>query len=376
MKIHILDKYILRGEMADYYFLITEKENINLQKKLVIFGANVLGSSLKYPLLNYLKNIYGGGDIYSYMDNDLTKVGRQISGLEIISPQMLKENPNDYFVIITASLQNISIIKEQLINFGMSGDDISYLLVVQSMDFESFENMEYVNAAIDAFSHAYKHVPLHEINLAWLITWISGIEWSKGLIRGILSDFKGKRKIRMLDIGPGIGIQSIALKKLLNVDITWIDVLECRDIPTKYSNENFNYLKENFNIHLIQGNIETIEHEFNEGFDIILFSQVLEHFHFHPIGTMRKIISWLKQNGRIYLGVPDNKIKKGPRLYGSWKVMPIYNKNSYYDITDFGHQFEYYYEEAIDLFTELQLNVLNFTRCSNNDVLEFVLSKN
>jgi len=236
-----------------------------------------------------------------------------------------------------------------------------------------FGNKSYVDSAISAFTDAYKHIPLIEIDLNGLATWVSAIEWSNYLCEWILCDFNGMKNIRMLDIGPGMGIQSIALKKLLDVDITWIDVLESGYFPTQYASNLLRYLREKFNIHLEQGNIETIECDFKDGFDIILFSNVLEHFHYHPVATMKKMISWLKPGGKLYLGMPDNRIRKGPRYYDTWKEMPIYDPKHPVKITEYGHQFEYYYEEAIDLFDELKLQVERFERSGNNVQLLFTL---
>jgi len=89
---------------------------------------------------------------------------------------------------------------------------------------------------------------------------------------------------------------------------------------------------------------------------------------------MKKIISWLKPEGKLYLGVPDNKLRKGQRFYDTWREMPIYDPKHPIKITEYDHQFEYYYEEAIDLFDELQLQVERFERsCWDGTDMEFTL---
>ena len=374
MRVHVLDKKMLKGKMAEYFFLFTENEQIDTSKKLVIFGAGSCGCELRYPLANYLRKNYSPlpqNPIHAYIDNNSEIAGRQISGIEVMSPQIIKANPNDYYIVIAASLVHSPWIKRQLLNYGVCEKDLAFYIPITTMDFELFGNKSYVDSVISAFTDAYKHIPLIDIDLNRLTIWISAIEWSNHLCKWILCDFNGRKNIRMLDIGPGMGIQSIALKKLL--DITWIDVIECRNVPAEYASDNFRHLEENFNINLEQGNIETIECDFKEGFDIILFSQVLEHFHYHPVATMEKIISWLKPGGKLYLGVPDNRIRKGPRYYDTWKEMPIYDPKHPLKITEYGHQFEYYYEEAIDLFDELKLQIERFERTTNDVDMLFTL---
>jgi len=47
MKLHFLDKRLVKGGMAEYSIVVTENEEINAKKKLVIFGALELGYTLK-----------------------------------------------------------------------------------------------------------------------------------------------------------------------------------------------------------------------------------------------------------------------------------------------------------------------------------------
>jgi len=108
MRVHVLDKKMLKGKMAEYFFLFTENEQIDTSKKLVIFGANHCGCELRYPLANYLKNIA----LYAYIDNNSEIAGRQISGIEVMSPQIIKANPNDYYIIIAASLGLVLVLRD------------------------------------------------------------------------------------------------------------------------------------------------------------------------------------------------------------------------------------------------------------------------
>ncbi|MGH1566708.1 MAG: methyltransferase domain-containing protein [Nitrosopumilus sp.] len=41
-------------------------------------------------------------------------------------------------------------------------------------------------------------------------------------------------------------------------------------------------------------------------FDIVIFTEVLEHFNFHPVMILKKIHSLLKSPDKLYLSTPDS----------------------------------------------------------------------
>ena len=378
MKVHILDKLELFGEMARYAFLFTENNQIDTSKKLVIFGAGEAG----YTLNAILKNMNIGAT--AFFDNDSKKVEGKLSGIKVLSPRLIKENPHDYYIIIAVydTYDYFDLIKKQLLNYGVSKDSIAFYTRRYTTDFDKFWDYEFMNAVLDSFSDAYYGVPLTEIKLPspGLIHWVgTAIETSKNLCKWITCDNKENKKTKMLDIGPGMGIQSIALSKLLNLDITWIDVQSYDNVPREYKDANWDHLKEKVGINLVEGDIETIEYSFTETFDVIMFSHVIEHFQYHPVKTMEKMLSWLKPTGKLYLGMPDGNVRgeKKWRFFDSWREMPRYDADNPLKISSNHsmHQFEYIYEEAVDLFNELNLTIERFTRNHNGGGLEFTLSK-
>jgi len=314
--------------------------------------------------------------IYAFFDNDPAKIGRKISGIEILSPQLIKQNPNDYFIILAMNLGSMSYVRDQLLNYGVNGQDIAYYVPKWTMDFDLFGNEKFLGTFIEAFSNAFHGIPLTKIDISSLSYWIAALELSKDLCKWILCNFSGKKNLRMLDIGPGMGVQSIIMRKMLDVDITWIDVCDVTHTQKEFYGNNRQYLENELNIHIIEGNVETIQYKFEEGFDIIFFSEVLEHFKYHPVGTMKKILSWLKNDGRLYLGMPNYNITKKYRTYDSWRDMPIYDAENQKELCNYWmHVLEYRYEEAIDLFNELNLHIEKNASSSNGAIMEFELSK-
>ncbi|MGZ4861541.1 MAG: class I SAM-dependent methyltransferase, partial [Halobacteriota archaeon] len=60
-----------------------------------------------------------------------------------------------------------------------------------------------------------------------------------------------------------------------------------------------------YSLHFVQNNIELDPLPWNEPFDVIVLSEVIEHFNFHPLPTLKKIRSLLVNRGRLYLSTPD-----------------------------------------------------------------------
>lgn len=84
---------------------------------------------------------------------------------------------------------------------------------------------------------------------------------------------------RILDIGCGYGTLSFFCQKILDADIY------CIDFNQSVLNKT---LVEEKHIHFKINNIETDGFPWNEKFDIIIFTEVLEHLNFHPITTLKK----------------------------------------------------------------------------------------
>lgn len=65
-----------------------------MMRKVFIFGAGGTGQRVR----ELLENRY---EIIGYVDNDSTKWGKELNGIRIFSPPVLKEGKYDYIVLGT-----------------------------------------------------------------------------------------------------------------------------------------------------------------------------------------------------------------------------------------------------------------------------------
>ena len=120
--------------------------------------------------------------------------------------------------------------------------------------------------------------------------WLHIPEW-------ILILNKNKKEVkRVLDIGGAYGTLSLYCKKVFDCDIYMIDFT---DIFLSKK------LKENYRINFSINNIELDSFPWDCKFDIIIFTEVLEHFNFNAEKTMRKIRELLSEDGVLFLTTPD-----------------------------------------------------------------------
>ena len=102
---------------------------------------------------------------------------------------------------------------------------------------------------------------------------------------------------KLLDIGCGFGTLALYCKRKLNCEVYAVDFVD--DFSTPHS------LAKKYNWNFKVNNIELDNFPWNIKFDIILFTEVLEHFNFNPVPTLTKMRSLLSENGKLYLSTPD-----------------------------------------------------------------------
>jgi len=137
----------------------------------------------------------------------------------------------------------------------------------------------------------------------WLLIpkWI--YEWSR------------KNKVtHCLDIGSAYGTLAIFAKKIFNCKIYCIDFTD-RYISTQLISDN--------NINFSISNIEIDKVPFDLKFDMIIFTEVLEHLNYNPINTLKKIRNSMTADGVLYISTPDAKDwGKVTKYYKKYTMMP------------------------------------------------------
>ena len=120
--------------------------------------------------------------------------------------------------------------------------------------------------------------------------------WSN-IPKWIEKDNSNRTAKRLLDIGCGFGTLALFCKRLLNCEVYATDFVD--DFSTPHS------LAKKYNWSFKVNNIELDSFPWDVKFDIILFTEVLEHFNFQPVPTLKKMHNLLSENGTLYLSTPD-----------------------------------------------------------------------
>ena len=143
---------------------------------------------------------------------------------------------------------------------------------------------------------------------AELYYWINIPKW-------ITEDFNRDISLKCLDIGCAYGTLALFCKKYFsNSDIY------CIDNTDRYISKQ---LIKRYNFHFSKNNVEFNKFPWKKKFEIIIFTETIEHLNFHPLPTMKKIRSLLAVDGRCYLSTPDARDwGKVTQYYKSLDEMP------------------------------------------------------
>lgn len=148
----------------------------------------------------------------------------------------------------------------------------------------------------------------------------------------------------LLDIGCCHATLALYAKKSLAANVYAIDFI-------KYISDE---LIEKYDITYKTCNIETEEFPWDVKYDVILFTEVIEHLNFDPVPTLKKIKNLLSDNGRLYITTPDAREWGKTRYYNSYKQMPAVNPDT--PIRD-DHIYQFNEEELFELFDAVGLRV-------------------
>ncbi len=196
------------------------------------------------------------------------------------------------------------------------------------------------------------------------------------LVYKLYKMYEDKPGRKMLEIGPGVGVCSLSLKKMLDIDVTWLTVPDDEPQWNAWRSKLSLNLYKKYDIHIKEAAVET--DQFDGEYDIIFMSQVMEHFIFNPVGTIRKLMTHLKEDGVMFISVPDI-IYNNPKNVESYKEIPFYEDLSVREavrrtmINSFTHYHEYSYEEALEVFDECGLQCVDSH--TNLPIHHFILKR-
>ena len=134
------------------------------------------------------------------------------------------------------------------------------------------------------------------------------------VVRWLFEDHREGKVLKCLDIGCGYGTLALYVKKLYENDVE----VYCTDIGRNLSET----LAGHYHLHFFLHNIELDPLPWDERFDLIIMTEVLEHLNFHPLPTMKKIRTLLNPGGRVYLSTPDAVQWGSAKYYANVEDMP------------------------------------------------------
>ena len=189
------------------------------------------------------------------------------------------------------------------------------------------------------------------------------------------------KSLEILDVGGGLGINCIILKKIFGINSTVIDRLDEFDKKHNRATGNDTALKKrlnHFGVKIIESDF--IKNNFNDldkKFNCITCFSVIEHFSFSPKSFLNQLHRLCKKNALVLISTPNqlHLLNRFRALFG----INIWENFDYYFHSDqyFGHVREFTADEMIRIATETQnldlmtLDYSNFPIYSNNSMNYF-----
>jgi 2-polyprenyl-3-methyl-5-hydroxy-6-metoxy-1,4-benzoquinol methylase len=176
-----------------------------------------------------------------------------------------------------------------------------------------------------------------------------------------------KRSVRScLDVGAGYGTLALYANRIFKCPVF------CTDVTDQYFPLS---LTDTQSIYFERNNIEYESLPWDCQFDLILFTEVMEHLNFHPVATLRKLGEQLSHDGRMYVSTPDaSRWGRQLRYYFNYEEMP--RKGDDVPFID-DHIYHYNRQELLNIFISAGLKVekLAFSPGIPNRHFNLILSK-
>ncbi|ATW25391.1 class I SAM-dependent methyltransferase [Candidatus Formimonas warabiya] len=201
------------------------------------------------------------------------------------------------------------------------------------------EAIHEVQEEVSKFANPYYGGPYRREEINY---WECILEW--------LYQDREERKIgSCLDIGCAYGTLAVFCREFYQCDVY------CTDFMSHLLSAP---LADKHGLKFRVNNIELDPFPWDQKFDTIIFTEILEHLNFHPLPTLRKIKGLLGAKGRLYLSTPDAKYYgKVTKYYQRLADMPQPQKGL--PIVD-AHVYVYPENELLDLLGEAGFTVEKF----------------
>lgn len=122
--------------------------------------------------------------------------------------------------------------------------------------------------------------------------------------------------IRVLDVGTAYGTLALFARRVLDAEVIALDALSLYHPKTLFEREGIAHIVRDVE----RDSIADLGH-----FDLIIFTEVLEHLNFQPLPTLTKLFDALIPGGLLVLSTPDAGSAWGRQLkyYDSLTALPV-----------------------------------------------------
>lgn len=166
----------------------------------------------------------------------------------------------------------------------------------------------------------------------------------------IYQDTRERGPKRCLDIGCAYGTLLLYTKMLTGCDAYGTDFIEGYMSPK---------ILEKYDIRYRISNVELDSIPWQGTFDLIIFTEILEHLNFQAVPTLRKIGGRLTPDGRMYLTTPDSaEWGRVTKYYASYEELPQPTDDGRQPIDD--HVWQFDVGELLDVVYAANLQVVRF----------------
>lgn len=163
--------------------------------------------------------------------------------------------------------------------------------------------------------------------------------WEK-VLRWLYFDNYERKNLSILDIGCKYGALAVFSKLNLDADVYTIDYLD--DI---HPSDLFEKLDIKFKTCNMDSNPKI---PYENKFDIIIFTEAIEHFNFNPIPAMKGIKEALNKDGIVYFSTPNSDyMGRWLKYYSKFSQIPYYNPNNKPDNAIDDHIWQYSINEIL-----------------------------
>lgn len=367
------------------YVLITKKYTLDdiiyCGKEVVLFGWFPEAAQVVCALKK------AGVTVHYVCEVDQVPIGEFENGMPVGDGlvlknyrELLKESEKYFFFFFSkddrADIWTSELVKRVRLLQYQGVEEFGIISDVKTRDLFGDEKLQ--ESVYDTINEIFKGTSLFNWGAYWLCLTQAGLDiqnWDYPVYK-LYKMYANQPKKSLLEIGPGVGVCSLTLKKLLNLDITWLTVPDEEPQWNAWRSKSSLNLYKKYDIHIKEAFVET--DDFDGKYDIIFMSQVMKHFIFNPVATIRKLMSHLNEDGILCISVPDI-IYNNPKNVESYKEIPYFDDLSPKEvvrrntINNFTHYHEYSYEEALELFDECGLKCVDSH--TNLPIHHFILKK-